>query len=404
MKQTSVIREACDLLVAVLAVVVGCSHSETLPPSPPDAAPLDAAADAPPASDTAPVDAAASPADGALPAWCAVTTDRPGPYDAVFRVINRSDHAVYLQDHCAVLSLQVMTCASRYTENVGPGFTCGCGCDQPGCTGPVACGPCAPDALSAIAPGQTRDIPWSAIRATMEDRTTFQCVRRTPLPAARYAVSVPLFDATGAPLGTVGREFPLPSAAPVELVFAPSPADAGADGPPACTSGAAPVCAAPFSPALTCDLDDEYSFGLDGGLSRQRDQSRITPPGRYTRTRTFADAQPPVSCSNDIPRCGATFDRFTTADLVEALSAPDVVAAFAASPPEVHGRDPRPVDGTLLLVQRRDGHGVLIGAPCAGGSFCGLPVTPGLAHLAAVLTRLDRQQLEGAGCEALRDP
>ena len=53
---------------------------------------------------------------------------------------------------------------------------------------------------------------------------------------------------------------------------------------------------------------------------------------------------------------------------------------------------------------RADGHGLIVGDACGLGSPCLRPVTDGMTRLAAILGKIDGQQLALPGCEALRQP
>jgi hypothetical protein len=192
------------------------------------------------------------------------------------------------------------------------------------------------------------------------------------------------------------------------------PVDATADGAEA-GSGAFPgcdqlpqpltTCAPPFNPAVACTFDTGYTFGDEGGLRIRVDRSTLATPAEYGRTRQFrAAGMAAISCSNKVPMCRKAPGLITTADVVEAFAAPDVVAALAEARPQVYGRDSRPVDGTVLEVLRADGRGFLLGPACTGGQFCTRPLTDGLARVASLLNRLDTQQLATPGCEALREP
>jgi hypothetical protein len=184
-------------------------------------------------------------------------------------------------------------------------------------------------------------------------------------------------------------------------------AEAGSGAFPGCDQLPQPVttCAPPFNPAVACTFDTGYTFGEDGGLRIRVDRSTLATPAEYGRTRQFrAAGMAAISCSNKVPMCRKAPGLVTTADVVEAFTAPDVVAALAEARPQVYGRDSRPVDGTVLEVLRADGRGFLLGTACTGGQFCTRPLTDGLARVAALLNRLDIQQLAAPGCEALREP
>jgi hypothetical protein len=329
----------------------------------------------------------------------------------VFRLRNRGDRTLYLRQGCVGIAFDVSSCGSRYTDGVGPRYACGCLCGDASCTGTVACGPCPPDAGLAVAPGEAKDVPWSAILTTLQDRPGYSCVERTPLPAARYAVSFPLFDTDSAaaghelPVRFAAGTFELPAPGDlVELSLGAPPPDGGA---PACVMASAqppPVCASPWDPSAPCSLDASYTFGWDGGFVAAREESLLTPPSTYTFTRTtFSTPASVVSCTNQLPRCGAASDLYTTADVLQALAAPDVAAALAQPAPLVYGRDDRPVDGAVLAVRRADGRGLILGDPCGTGP-CDRPLTEGMIRLAAILHKIEAQQRALPGCEALRQP
>ena len=362
-------------------------------------------------ADTLPAPDLAADAAQPIPQQCRVTTTRQPPFQVTFRLVNRGALPVYLSMGCDGVRYSVSSCASRYTDYLVPPFLCACDCQQAGCNSNPSCGACPPDQGVAVAPGATKELSWAAVHVTTEDRGTFTCRRTVPLPAAIYSVSVPVFDAaeqarTGSRPRLVSRTFELPAPNDVvEVALLAAPTDGGAADAGVCEEeGPVPTCATPFSPATPCALDGAYTFGWEGGLSFSTEQSELVPPNRYRRTRTFRNPQPAVSCTNLIPRCGADHDTFTTADVVEALAAPDVVAALAQSRPQVYGYDYRANDGSVLVVRRLDGRGLIIGAPCGPGSPCDRPITAGLDRLKVILGKIDGQQLALPGCEALREP
>jgi hypothetical protein len=164
-----------------------------------------------------------------------------------------------------------------------------------------------------------------------------------------------------------------------------------------------PVCAWPWDPAVACRLETSYTFGRIGGFSDELQASELTPPSTYTLTRTiFGGTMPPVSCTNQLPRCGGSNETYTTADIVQALAAPDVVAALAQPEPLVYGEDDRLADGSVLSVRRADGRGLDLGGPCRRIGICKRPLTEGMARLAAILGKIASQQRALPGCEALR--
>jgi len=369
-------------------------------PLAPDGAPRP---DASPAPD-------ASPDGEPVPARCQVNTTRQPPFQVTFRLVNRGGRTVYLLQGCGGIAFGISSCASRYTDTLSPIFVCACDCADASCRGPVPCTPCPPETGLALAPGEAKEVVWRAQATATEDHGSFGCVRRTPLPAALYSVTVPVSDRADAilagPRRVVSRSFELPAPGDVvEVALTEAPGDAGAPDAGVCEQeGPAPACAAPWDPASPCALDNAYTFGWEGGFSLWRDGSELVPPNRYSRTRTFMAPQPAITCRNFVPRCGADHDTFTTADVVEAFAAPDVVAALAQGKPQVYGYDSRPGDGTILAVRRIDGRGLFIGDPCGSAMPCQHPITPGLTRLKAILLRIEAQQLATPGCEALREP
>jgi hypothetical protein len=298
---------------------------------------------------------------------------------------------------------------------VGPRYACACRCEDSTCTGNVACGPCAPPAGVVVPPGGTQEVAWIASLITSEQRPGYVCNHTTPLPAARYSVAVPVFAtaeeaAAGNPKARVAsRVFDLPAPGNVvELVLGDQPADAGVPLPAACSmppEQPPAVCRAPWDPAQVCGLDATYTMGMVGGLVAWTEGAVVSPNGRYVITReTMAiPNQPPASCTSQLPLCGSDHQTFTSADLMEALAAPDVVAAFAPAPYLVHGDDARAYDGQVLRVVRADGKGFMVGAPCGGpGNLCTMARTKGLQHLLEIFAKIDDQQRATPACAALR--
>ncbi len=342
----------------------------------------------------------------AVPAQCRVTSKAVGPFDVIFRLVNRSTQPVYLARACLGVDFQIASCASRFLDSIGPTFVCACDCSDASCTSNPACGGCPPAGAVVVAPGGSLDLPWKAIHFRVEDRGRYSCASREVLPPAVYSLSVPVFESEAAAIrGDVAhvrsRTFELPSQR-VELSIGDSPPEAAPCDVP---SPSVPACATPWEASMPCGFDTSYTFAAVGGLRARSDEARLTPPNQFELTRMFfSPAQPPATCRNSVPRCGARHDWFTTADVMEALAADDVVAAFAQPTPLVYGHDSRPYDGAILSVRRGDGRGLDIGGPCSPNRTCSRPLTAGMNRLQAVLTRLEAQQRALPGCEALRQP
>lgn len=383
----------------------------------PDATGMDAAAEAPPATDTA---AALMP-----PAQCRVSTTSTPPFQVTFKVTNRMGVPVFLVQDCVGIEFDVASCAAGYTDDVGPKYVCACNCADASCTGNVACGPCQPRDGVALPPGASRTMVWQAQHVVTRERTSYSCAERTPLPAAKYRLRVPIYLSREAAAANqpaprwVGREFDLPAPGEVETFVIEPDTDAGvrdggvsdggvsdggaSDVPQSCEfPGPWVTCAPPFSPEVACTLDRSYSFGSIGGLRPFYEEAKLERAGRFTLTRhSPGGGTPPVACNNQLPRCGARPGLITTAEVMKALAAPDVMAAFAPTP-QVFGHDARPYDGTAFSVTRDDGHGVIIGVRCDATHTCARPLPEALAQLGTLLNQVVEQQRAAGGCEALR--
>jgi hypothetical protein len=361
-------------------------------------------------ADGADADADADGGDAVL-SRCGVTTDRPPPYQVRFRLINRNDRTVYLDRRgCQGVRLEVSSCARRYTDSLGPSDLCVCDCSDASCRGPLPCPPCPSLPPLPLGPGESVEVPWMALEVSLRDRGASQCLERTFLPAALYDVRVPVYDdadlalAATHPARTAHRTFALPAPGDVVEVGLPAIATGAVVLPPACEAGAtAQVCAPPWDPATACNLDAAFTFVWEPGFGPPHyDQMALELPNTYRRTRMFADPRRPWStCSNTVPRCDASAAVFTTADVVQAMAAPDVQAALAEPTPLVYGYDSRTYDGSVLIVTRADRHGFIVGEPCNWRTYCQRPLPPGLAWVATILGKLDQQQRWAPGCEAL---
>jgi len=155
----------------------------------------------------------------------------------------------------------------------------------------------------------------------------------------------------------------------------------------------------------SCDLPTTYTFGYSGGLVAYTSSASIAPGRVFTYTRTpvrgFPDAGP-SSCTTSIDHCSVTtVGRITTLHLINALNNSDVMAAFNGSRDTLYGRDTRPVDGSIFIINRMDGARIQIGSPCSGASGC-IEIPAGVAQLQEVLNNLINQELQNPQCSALR--
>jgi hypothetical protein len=177
-------------------------------------------------------------------------------------------------------------------------------------------------------------------------------------------------------------------------------ADAAADAP--ATSDAAD--ASNVADAGACTLSDTYHFGPNGGLVAFSDESTLSPPAHYVRTRTDfrgGDGPTTMECAPPLPACGAS-GVISLLDVTRDLADPDVVAAFALTTSPVYGRDSRPVDGTIFFVRRGDGRTLYVGGDCTAGETGCVPVPRGVRLLADQMNALANQMLAAPECAALR--
>jgi hypothetical protein len=152
----------------VCALLAACDDRPPTTVTPADAGP---AADAGPTADAPAADLAID-TDPGLPGRCAVTTDRTPPFPLKFRLANHGAAPVYVHDGgCVGITFDISSCAAGFTDHIGPVFACACPCRDVGCKGPPSCGACAEPSGKLVAPGQTVDVPWNAIRLDFQTRT-----------------------------------------------------------------------------------------------------------------------------------------------------------------------------------------------------------------------------------------
>jgi hypothetical protein len=372
-------------------------------PGPQDAPVVDAA----PSTAEGPVAATASADGGAevasvVPEECRVAFSGVSGGTVTFRVTNDGPQTVYLIETCAGVAFGVSSCASRYTDDVGPLYACACGCQDPSCTWSIACPACPPDAPVPLAPGASRDLAWSAQRLFTERRSSYLCLQSVPLPPEIYSVTIPVVDspesvdAGASPSRRVTRTFAYTGEGLVVPVSISGAADGGAPDAPAACEAATAVCAAPWT--SPCNLDTTYQVQLSSFY--EVNQWTLEPPATFSRHRVLQEGlRDPgsFSCTNPLPRCGTAPDVFTTGQLMEAMAAPDVQAAFLT-------RATFGIWGPGSLSIRRgagpDPARFDVGADCDGTGFCEHPITGGIARVAALLRKIEQQQIAAPGCEA----
>jgi hypothetical protein len=177
----------------------------------------------------------------------------------------------------------------------------------------------------------------------------------------------------------------------------------GADGQVHCT---ALPCVSPNN----CAFDTTYTYGSDGGNGPVRDVATLAPPSSYLLTRTSnvgPQASADAACRPALPPCGDPA-RIDPADILSDLNQPDVLDALQMTAPPFFGRDERPVDGPAYAVHRADGHGLLVGAPCAVGTVINVatcvPIPAAVQKLVDDLRALDQQQLMDPSCPGALPP
>jgi hypothetical protein len=154
-------------------------------------------------------------------------------------------------------------------------------------------------------------------------------------------------------------------------------------------------------PGASCGLADSYRFGAIGGRTAYDDESTISPPNQYRHVRTsHLGAGSTTECAPALPAC-TTGAAWSLADVAAALGDPDVAAAFARATPPLFGHDSRPVDGQVYSVVRADGHGLLVGGPCAVGEAGCVAIPAGVDSLVGLLRQIDQTLLALPACAGL---
>jgi hypothetical protein len=133
-------------------------------------------------------------------------------------------------------------------------------------------------------------------------------------------------------------------------------------------------------------VDQELSWGRNGGFVAYADTSTLEPCHAFTLTREqFATDPVTMTCTDPIESCDDIVD---PGDIQDAFDHPDVVLAFASSP-VLYGRDTRPVDGSVFQIH----NGSLlieIGLECGGAAGC-TDAPQGVLELRTLLETLTEQ-------------
>lgn len=158
-----------------------------------------------------------------------------------------------------------------------------------------------------------------------------------------------------------------------------APGDNGVDGARDVTVEAPPRDARPAD----CDLATAYTFGLHGGFSFFEYEARLAPGRSFSLRRVTVGWGPDLgrdTCETTLQRCGASDATDLLSAVLDALEAPDVVAAFERPPGLRYGDDPTVHDQHIFDIERSDGRGFFVGSACGAEPSC-RDLTPGLARL-----------------------
>jgi hypothetical protein len=149
-------------------------------------------------------------------AACAVAATGSPPFTVTFQLRNAGATPLWIGWGACGTDLSITGCATGYAQEYGPRFHCACSCDEPSCTGGLACGPCPPEE-EELPPQATRQLTWKGESITDVVRDRYTCVQQRDLPAGKYRIAVPLYTSMAAVkakqrAGTVTRDFDLPTA------------------------------------------------------------------------------------------------------------------------------------------------------------------------------------------------
>jgi hypothetical protein len=150
-----------------------------------------------------------------------------------------------------------------------------------------------------------------------------------------------------------------------------------------------------------CVPIQRYRWSTQGGLVAWHNSYAVAPPSTLTVTREVYNRGTEATCSLELPTCGDP--RIDLGELNAALTAPEIEAEFTDDP-QVIGFDSRPVDGTVLLVEREDGKQLILGsgAQCDAGiadQRCSPAITPAVAQLRTTLFRIGMLAEQSSDCQ-----
>ena len=143
-------------------------------------------------------------------------------------------------------------------------------------------------------------------------------------------------------------------------------------------------------------------YFFDGGFVNYESTYTVTAEGvfqreRIERSRADAGAE---SCIATLPACGSS--AVDGADLGAALLAADVQAAFTSDESVVLGHDERPVDGSVLVVERADKKRITVGNTCSSDEAGCTPIPAGVLNLTTLLFQLSSEQASSGPCISMR--
>ncbi|MFK7991617.1 MAG: hypothetical protein AB8I08_36710 [Sandaracinaceae bacterium] len=144
-------------------------------------------------------------------------------------------------------------------------------------------------------------------------------------------------------------------------------------------------------------IEATLSWRFDGGFVPSRAGSRIDVCRDFAYARTVGTG-PTVMCEDEVPCTG---DEVTIGDVNRALADPQVQLALTGTP-VFYGRDTRPFDGRIFIIEYR-GREIMVGSSCAGTSDC-TPVPAGIEALKDLLESLEDERLEAERCASVFPP
>ena len=179
----------------------------------------------------------------------------------------------------------------------------------------------------------------------------------------------------------------------------PGPHDAQVD-----DAEAGPALDAQVDASTACPLaSGRLVYFFEGGFVSYQSTYSVSAAGVFQRDRVDR-GRPDAgieSCVAALASCGSS--DVDGADLEAALAAPAVQAAFSADTALVLGQDRRPVDGSVLVIERADGKRITIGNPCSAGAPGCTPIPAAVESLSDLLYQLASQQASpGRPCASMR--